>query len=228
VITTPQSRTLLRCALALALAGAFAGCAPVVVSGVVIGTGLFVSDRRTSGAQVEDQSIEFKASSRISDLATLGQVAVTSYNGIVLVTGQVPGPNEKAQVEKAVAGIEKVRTVFNELEVGSNASIGTRSNDSFLSGKIKATLVDAKDLQSNAYKVVVERGVAYLMGRVTEREATRGVDVARSVPGIQKVVRVFEILSEEELARLGTAPAPVAPAPVAPAPAAPAPAASAP
>jgi osmotically-inducible protein OsmY len=211
-----MSRALVRCALALALAGAFAGCAPVVVGGVVIGTGLFVSDRRTSGAQVEEQSIEFKASSRVSDLATLGQISVTSYNGIVLITGQVPGPNEKAQVEKAVAGIEKVRTVFNELEVGPSASLSARSNDSFLSGKIKATLVDAKDLQSNAYKVVVERGVAYLMGRVTEREAARGIDVARSVPGIQKVVRVFEILSEEELARLGTAPAPT---PVAPAPA---------
>ena len=223
--TSPHYLWLARCAAALALAGNLAvtltACAPIVVGGAMIGTGLFVSDRRTSGAQIEDQSIEFKAANRVSNLATLGQVSVTSYNGNLLVTGQVPGANEKAQVEKAVAGVEHVRAVFNEIEVGPNASMSTRSNDTFLSGKIKATLVDAKDLQSNAYKVVVERGVAYLMGRVTEREATRGADVARSVSGIHKVVRVFEIISEEDLARLGTAPAVAAPA-------APAPAASAP
>ena len=230
----PTWRLAATLAAAATLAGSLAGCEALVVGGAVIGSGLFVTDRRTSGAQVEDESIEFKAGGRVRNLATLGQVSVTSYNRTVLLTGQVPGEAEKAQVEKAVAGIENVRGVVNELEVGSNASLSSRSSDTLLSAKIKATLVDAKDLQANSFKLVVERGVVYMMGRVTEREAARGTELARSVSGTQKVVRVFEILTEDELARLGNTSAPaaapaskVAPAPSTAAPAAPAPAASA-
>ena len=182
------------------------GCAPLLVGGAVVGTGMVVTDRRTAGTQVEDESIELKAASRVRDLATLGHVEVTSYNRTVLVVGEVPGEPEKVAVGKAVAGVENVRTVVNELAVLPGASLGTRTNDRFLEARVKAVLIDAKDVQASAYKVVVERGIVYLMGRVTEREATRGADLARTVPGVQKVVRVFEMLTEAELAALSTAP----------------------
>jgi osmotically-inducible protein OsmY len=95
-----------------------------------------------------------------------------------------------------------VRSTVNELAVTIPSSLSTRSNDSLLTGKVKATFIDAKDLQANAFKVITERGNVYLMGRVTEREATRASDLARTVSGVQKVVRVFEIVTEAELAEI--------------------------
>jgi len=206
---------LARAVAALAAASVLAACAPLVVGGVVVG-GLVATDRRTTGTQVEDQSIELKASSRVSELATLGHVSVVSYNRTLLITGEVPDANEKARVERAVAGIEGVRGVVNELGIGRNSTMGSRSNDTFIAGKISATLLDAPDLQSNAFKIVVERAVVYLMGRVTEREALRATEIARSISGVQKVVQMFEILTEAELAALGSATA--APAAAASAP----------
>lgn len=200
---------------ALALCGALSGCAPLLLGGAALGGGLVVTDRRTTGIQVEDEGIEIKASARVRELATLGHINVTSYNRTVLITGEVPGEAEKAAVAAAVAKVENVKAVVNELGVGPNSTIGSRSTDTFISGKVKATMVDAKDVQSNAYKVVVERAVVYLMGRVTEREAARGAELAGSVDRVQKVVRVFEVVSEQELAHPGrAAPAPAAsPAP---------------
>ncbi len=215
---------LLQLSAGLVLAAAASGCAPLIVGGAMLGGGLVVTDRRTTGTQVEDQSIELKAASRVRELATLGNVSVTSYNRVVLITGEVPAEAEKAAVAAAVARVENVKSVVNELAIAGNAGVGSRSGDSLLEAKVKATLVDTKDVQANAYKVVAERGVVYLMGRVTEREASRGTDIARSVSGVQKVVRVFEILSEQELAGLGRSAAANAPAP-APAPASTAPAA---
>lgn len=201
---------------ALAAATLFTGCAPLVV-GSVVGGSLMAIDRRTAGAQVDDQSIELKAAQRVRELATLGNVSVTSYNRLVLITGQVPEDGERRRVEEAVAKIENVRSVVNELAVAGNTSLSQRSNDLLLSTKVKATFVDAKDLQAQTIKVVAERGTVYLMGRVTDREAERASRLAASVPGVQKVVRVFEPLTEAELARLNTAPQPApAPAPAAP------------
>lgn len=197
------------------LCAALSGCAPLLVGGAVMGGGMVAADRRTTGIQIEDESIELRAAARVRELATLGHVNVTSYNRVVLITGEVPGAAEKAAVEQAVAKIENVRSVVNELGIGQNSSVGSRTTDSFITTKVKATLVDAKDVHANAYKVVVERAIVYLMGRVTEREAVRGTDLARSVSGVQKVVRAFEILSEEELAALGPVVAPPA-APVGP------------
>jgi osmotically-inducible protein OsmY len=186
------------------LCGALAGCAPLLVGGAVVGGGLIATDRRTAGIQLEDEGIESRARTRVRELATLGHVNITSFNRTVLLTGEVPGAAEKAAVEQAVAKVENVKAVVNELGIGPSSSLGSRSTDVFIAGKVKATLVDAKDVQANAYKVVVERAVVYLMGRVTEREATRGADLARAVSGVQKVVRVFEILTEQELAALGS------------------------
>jgi osmotically-inducible protein OsmY len=199
-------------AAVLLLCGAFAGCAPLLIGGAVVGGGLVATDRRTTGAQVEDEAIELKAGARVRELATLGHVNITSYNRTVLITGEVPSETEKAAVEKAVAGVENVRAVVNELGIGQNSSLGSRSTDTLIAGKVKATMVDAKDVQANAYKVVVERAVVFLMGRVTEREAERGTELARAVSNVQKVVRVFELVSEDELANLGRATKPATPA----------------
>lgn len=203
------------CAIALA---SVSGCVPLLIGGTVMGTGLVATDRRTTGAQVEDESIEFRAAGRVRELATLGHINVTSYNRTLLVTGEVPGDNEKAAVGRALASVENVRSVVNELGVGQNSSVGSRGTDSVLATKVKATLVDAKDVQAHAYKVVSERGIIYLMGRVTEREAARGTELARSVSGVQKVVRVFDILTEQELANLGRGVQPTAPVSAASAP----------
>ena len=214
--TTPPN--LRGVAAALALAGMLAGCAPLIVGGAVIGSGLIVTDRRTTGTQVEDEGIELKAASRLRELATLGQISVTSYNRTVLLTGEVPGETERVAAGQAVARIDNVRAVVNEVVLAPNSSLSSRTGDAILGAKVKATFVDAKDVQANAYKVVAERGVVYLMGRVTEREAVRGAELARAVSGVQKVVRVFEILSEQELASLGRASAGPGPAASAPSP----------
>ncbi|HSC00876.1 MAG TPA: BON domain-containing protein [Burkholderiaceae bacterium] len=178
-------------------------CAPLVVGGAMVGGTMMYVDRRSTGAQVEDQSIELKASSRLAELVgDRAHVNVTSYNRTVLLTGEAPTEADRVAIEQAVQRLDNVRSTVNELAVALPSSISTRSNDSFLTTKVKATFVDAKDLQANAFKVVTERGNVYLMGRVTEREATRASDLARTVSGVQKVVRVFEVISEAELAEL--------------------------
>ena len=189
--------------LAVTLAGSslLGGCDPLVLGGAMVGSALSFSDRRTTGTQLEDEAIELKSASRVRAITT-GHVNVTSYNRTVLITGEVTTEAERLAVEQAVARIENVQSTVNELVVGFSSSIGARSNDTILTSKVKAGYLDARDLQSNAIKVVAERGVIYLMGRVTEREAGRAADVARSVGGVRKVVRVFEVISEAELAQL--------------------------
>jgi osmotically-inducible protein OsmY len=178
------------------------GCAAVVVGGAV-GTAMVAADRRTSGTQVEDQAIELKAVSRIRDaVGERGHVNTVSYSRTVLLTGEVASEADRSAIEQAVAKIENVRSTVNELAVMEPSSLTARSNDAILTSKVKASYIDAKDLQANAIKVVTERSTVYLMGRVTEREATRATELARGVSGVHKVVRVFEILTEAELADL--------------------------
>lgn len=180
--------------------GVLAGCAPLVLGGAVVG-GMMATDRRTSGAQVEDQGIELKAANRLG--ATLGErahVNATSYNRTVLLTGEVANDADRATAEQIASQIENVRATVNELVVAPLAPLSARSNDVVLTSKVKASFIDAADVQANAVKVVTERGTVYLLGRVTEREAKRATEIARSVPGVRKVVRVFELVSEAELA----------------------------
>ncbi len=129
-------------------------------------------------------------------------VAVTSYNRMVLLTGEVPSEADKTKVEQVVAGIDNVASVVNELNVGPAATFMERSRDTLLTSEVKASIVDAKDLISNSIKVVTHRRVVYLMGRVTEREANRAAEVARGVSGVAKVVKVFEVITEAELANI--------------------------
>lgn len=205
----PAPRRLLLLACLAASTTLLPACAPLLFGGAVVGGGMVAIDRRTTGAQVDDAAIEIKASSRIAALATLGHVNVTSYNRILLLTGEVPTAEDRARVEQTASLVENVRSVDDELAVMPNSSFGSRSNDTYITAKVKATFVDAKDLQAPAIKIVTERGIVYLMGLVTEREATRAADLAASVPGVKKVVRVFEIISEAELANLQAKPAPV-------------------
>ena len=198
----PLVTTVLVGALAAGTLASLQGCIALLGAGAVAG-GLSLNDRRTGGAQIEDQAIELKAGGRIREtIGDKGHVNVTSYNRIALLTGEVPADSDKAAAEKAVASIEGVTNVVNELEVGPNSALTTRSSDTVITTRVKTALIDAKDLQSGAIKVVTERGNVYLMGRVTEREATRAADVARAQPSVLKVVRVFEILSEEQLGNL--------------------------
>ncbi|MDP3821617.1 MAG: BON domain-containing protein [Burkholderiales bacterium] len=187
--------------LALAAGTTLSACAPLLIGGAIWGGTLVVSDRRTSGAQIDDQAIELKSVRRIADvIGDKGHVNVTSYNRLVLLSGEVPTEGDKAAVEQAVARIDNVRAIVNELTLAAPSSLSARSNDTLMTSKVKASMVDAKDIQANAYKVVTERGVVYLMGRVTEREANRAADIARGVSGVQKVVKVFDVVSEGELA----------------------------
>jgi osmotically-inducible protein OsmY len=182
-------------------AGALSACAPLLIGGAFVGGSMVATDRRTSGAQVEDEVIEVKASGRLRDaLGERGQINATSYNRIMLLTGVVNDAADKALAEQTVSRIDNVQSVVNELTIGLPRSIGPRSNDALLTSKVKASFIDAKDLFSNSLKVVTSQGVVYLMGRVTEREANRAAEVARGVGGVQKVVKVFEVVSEAELA----------------------------
>lgn len=217
-MTFPLLRISRAALAAAALAGSLAGCAPLVIGGgAVVGT-LMATDRRTTGTQVEDEGIEMRTASRIRE--TLGDrvhVNVTSYNRQVLLTGEVPTAADGQKVEQIAQGVDNVRSVVNDLGVMPASSLTQRSRDAFISTKVRASLVDAKDLSANAFKVVTERDVVYLMGRVTQREAKRSAEIARGVDGVRKVVRVFEVISEEELIRGGAAqqPAPVSQDPAA-------------
>jgi osmotically-inducible protein OsmY len=182
------------------------GCIEMAVGSAVMGT-LAATDRRTFGAQTEDKTILVKGETRVANLVRGdGHVNVASFNRKVLVTGEVRDEAMKAAVEKEVAAIEGVQSIINELEVMGVSSFTSRSNDSLLTGKVKAAFVDAKDLYANAIKVVTERSTVYLMGRVTQREGNLAAEVARNVNGVQKVIKVFEYISEDELKQLTTQP----------------------
>ena len=127
---------------------------------------------------------------------------VNSYNRRVLLTGEVPNAQDKQLVEKVVSRVSNIQAIVNELVVLGHSTLAQRSSDSLVTGRVKASLVDARDLYANAFLVVTERGTTYLMGKVTEREANSATEAARSTNGVQKVVRVFDIISEDELREL--------------------------
>jgi osmotically-inducible protein OsmY len=187
----------------LASSALLSGCGALLLGGAAVGSVLVFTDRRTSGTQLEDQAIELKATNRAREIVgDRGHVNATSYNRVVLLTGEVPSDADKMAVERSVSRVDNVKSTVNELAVMGPTSMTARSNDTILSSKVKATFVDAKDLHANAFKVISERGTVYLMGRVTDREADRATELARSVSGVQRVVRVFEVITEAELADL--------------------------
>ena len=208
---TGIKRTAQAALLASLAALTLAACAPLLLGSAATGV-LVATDRRTSGAQVEDQAIELKAGSRIKEaIGDKGHINVTSFNRRVLISGEVPSDADKSAVAGAVSKTENVQLVVNELAVGGNASLANRARDTLVTTRVKASLIDAKDLQASAIKVVTERGSVYLMGIVTQREADRATDIASSTSGVQRVVRLFEVISEQELKRLLPPPPPPEP-----------------
>ena len=231
-MTRKLSSTLPLASLAAALlAGALAGCAPLIVGGAAVGTAMMVTDRRTSGVQIDDETIELRAVARMNEaFGDRAHVNVSSYNRQVLLTGEAPTDAMRQQAEQVVSRVDNVRSVVNEIAVMAPTTLTQRSNDTYITGKVRASFVDASDLQSNAFRVVTERGNVYLMGRVSQREAERATSIARQIAGVQRVVRIFEVLTPEDLRAAGITPAggtapvssaaPTSAAPVAPAPAA--------
>lgn len=196
-----QSVVLSGVVLAAALAS-LSACAPLLLGGAVM-TGVLVTDRRTTGAQVEDEGIELKVASAVrQDLGDRVHLNVTSFNRKVLLTGEASSLADKERAEKLAQAQENVQSVINDLALATPSSLSQRSKDIVTTSRVKAAFVDAKDLQVNAIKVSTERGTVYLMGRVTSREAKRASDIVRGIPGVTKVVRVFDEISEEELQRL--------------------------
>ncbi|PQA81903.1 transporter [Limnohabitans sp. TS-CS-82] len=183
----------------LALSLGLSACAPVMIGGMM-GGAMVASDRRTTGIQLEDEGIEQRsATARDENFGTKEHVNFTSYNRQVLLTGEVSSDRIRQQMEQLIGRVENVRLVANELAVGPASSFGDRSNDVLLVAKVKAAMVDSEDVFANVFKVVAERGTVYLMGRVTQREATRATEVVRGVSGVKRVVKVFEYITEDEL-----------------------------
>jgi osmotically-inducible protein OsmY len=188
-------------ALAAALlAGSLAGCAPLILGGAAVGGVLMAADRRSTGAQIDDEAIELRGASRLRDtFGDRAHINITSYNRQVLLTGEVPTEAMKQQAEQVVGQVDSVRGVVNEIGVMAPTTLPARSGDVLITGKVRASFVDASDLQANAFKVVTERGTVFLMGRVTAQEAERATQIARQINGVQRVVRMFEITSTGDL-----------------------------
>jgi osmotically-inducible protein OsmY len=164
------------------------------------GTVVVATDRRTSGIQLEDEEIELRAASRIREMfGDRVHVNVNSFNLQVLLTGEVPTDRDRQAVYKIVSEVENVRKILNEVVIGPVSSYADRSHDVLLSSKVKAGIIDAKDLMVNTFKIIAEHDNIYLMGRVTPNEANRATEIARNVGGVKQVVRVFQLLTDDEL-----------------------------
>lgn len=192
-------RGLSTCLLGATLLLSLQACVPLMIGGTIAGA-LVASDRRTVGAQTDDAAIELKGAGRASKITgSEGRVAVTSFNRMVLLTGEVADEKMKAEVQKQIATIDGVKSIENDLAIAPLSSVGVRTNDALITGKVKAAIIDTRDLYVNAFKVHTDRSVVYLMGRVTEREAKLVGEVARNAASkINKVVLLFEYIDEDE------------------------------
>jgi osmotically-inducible protein OsmY len=203
-LITAISSTRFVCVLCLVAAFQLSACAPLVLGGAAL-AGKAVIDRRTAGIQIEDEAIELRSASGLrSILSKNTNVRVHSYNRLVLLTGEVSNESEKALAERFVKSQENVKSVINDVSVGPVSSLTQRAKDTVINGQLRTLLIQAKDVHSSAVHIVVERGIVYLMGRLTNAEAKRVTDLVSTsqVSGVEKVVRVFELLSEEDLRRL--------------------------
>lgn len=171
--------------------------------GAVGATAYVVTDRRTAGSILEDNTIELKADNRISRaLGSDTNVRAVSYNQQVLLVGQVPTEADKLKAAEIVQGVPNVKAVLNEIDVGPVADLNRQATDSLITTKVRARLIDAHDIFGNAFKVTTSNSVVYLMGIVTQREADRAVEIARSTTGVSKVVTMFNIISEQQLQQI--------------------------
>ena len=182
------------------------GCVPAVATGVGAGA-LMIADRRAGETYLADEAIEIRALNRISEkFGDKVHVNVTSYNMKVLLTGEVPDAGIKEDLEKAVAGVINVKGVTNELAVGAISSFSARSNDTYVTSKVKARFIEASKFRANHVKVVTEAGAVYLLGLVTRKEGDDAAEIARTTAGVKKVVRVFEYIEFKDAQRLDSRP----------------------
>lgn len=181
---------------AIAVASALlAGCAPILVAGAVGGTALVATDRRSAGAQLDDESIELKIANNIgAGFGDQVHVNVTSYNGVVLLTGEVPTQDSLNAIVEIAHKTPKVRIVHNELLIGPVASVGSRTNDTYITAKVKSRFVEANKFAANHVKVVTERQVVYLMGLVRHSEADTAAQIAATTSGVTRVVKLFQYI----------------------------------
>lgn len=178
------------------------GCFPLVAGGVGAGAAM-VADRRTSGAYVEDEGIEWRTASALKDrLGDAVHVNVTSFNRNVLLTGEAPTEAHRAEAERVASGIANVKGIVNEIQVAGISSLTSRGNDSLLTSKVKARFVDSAQFSANHVKVVTEAGTVFLLGIVTRREADAATEVARRTDGVRKVVKVFEYITDQQARQL--------------------------
>ncbi|WIM05381.1 MAG: BON domain-containing protein [Candidatus Nitricoxidivorans perseverans] len=188
------------------LAPGLTGCVPAAAVGAGAGA-LMITDRRHAETYLADEGIEIRAVNRVGEkFGDRVHVNVTSYNRMVLVTGEVPDAAARAEVEKIVGGVPNVKTITNELQVAGTSSFAARSNDAYLTSKVKARFLDHNKFPATKVKVVTEAGAVHLLGLVTQREADAAVDIARTTGGVLKVVRLFEIISEERARYLDSQP----------------------
>lgn len=182
-------------ALVTVLATLLAGCAPILVAGAVGGAALVATDRRSTGAQVDDEAIELKISNNVgTGFGDRVHVNVTSFNGIVLLTGEVPTPDLVASIEQIARTTPKVRRVVDELAVIPVTNLNSRTNDTYITSKVKARFVEANKFAPNHVKVVTERQIVYLMGLVTHAEADTAAQIAATTSGVTRVVKLFEYI----------------------------------
>jgi len=183
----------LRLIIMLLAVSLLTGCVAAVVGGAG-GAALVGADRRTVGTVTEDQGIEIKASSRISDKFPDAHINITSYNRMLLLTGETANNAARTEIEKVARAIENVRGVYNEIAVVGNSSLSARTNDAYVTGKVKARLLDGQKFNAVHVKVVTESTTVYLLGMVNRKEADDATEIARTTSGVQKVVRLFEFL----------------------------------
>ena len=181
---------------AIAAATLLGGCVPLLVAGAVGGTALVATDRRSVGAQADDEAIELKVSNNIgTGYGDRVHVSVTSYNGVVLLTGEVPSQDLVGSIGEIVRTTAKVRRVHNEITVGPVSDLGSRSNDTYITSKVKSRFVEAnKAFSATHVKVVTERQVVYLMGLVRRDEGDAAAQIAASTSGVVRVVKLFEYI----------------------------------
>ncbi|HIF49962.1 MAG TPA: BON domain-containing protein [Thiotrichaceae bacterium] len=185
---------LVRCLILLGLMTQLFACAAVVVGGAAA-TGTAVVDRRTTGTLVEDQTIEIKAVQAIRADVELNEQAhmnITSYNSVVLITGETPTDAMRQRVMQLVKATEKVTHVYNELTIAAPSSVMSRSSDSYITAKVKTQMFANNEISGVFFKVVTEKGVVYLMGIVSHAEAEKATEIARQTGGVQKVVKLFQ------------------------------------
>ncbi|MBW6494341.1 MAG: BON domain-containing protein [Burkholderiaceae bacterium] len=182
---------------------ALSACAPLLVgAGATLGT-LSALDRRTVGAQTEDELIELKGRNRLTEsMRNAGGIGVTSYNRKVLLTGQVLSAEDKSNATKVIASMSNVRSVDNELQVSGRVSMGVSASDALITTRVKTALLDSNRVQANTIKVVTEASVVYLMGIVTAAEGAAAADIASRASGVARVVTVFETISNDDLQRI--------------------------